>query len=400
MPDPPAWSNKPRWRRPLHAPRVELASWTRAMARRIESQINRDWSFGFVSWNLLFRSAVNLARTIDSYEAPVYDEERNTFRKLSAQDIEQGAMQLVRSLEGSYTDVQGKIKPVKGDLNKLAYVKHLKPAARKLLHNIRHIARGAPGTQEARRMMRFEIQTMRLRYGVPLFVTFSPDEAHQLLFVRMSRTRVSDPVRLSHLHVDMDAGARTWPQLDEDRRLSIYVDTFRRALPSWEQRRQVLARDPLASVDGFRVLRLLVLRHLFGMRVCDMCPHCNTDGRGCQDAAGSSASVVGGVFGRMDAAYISFEAQKSTGSLHGHLQCFVQCMHQHKHAAGRNSICSKMCTTCKCSSNITFMSSIKPPVRNSLFADASERTSRGSVKANFHALRGCDLMPQFYVHAS
>ena len=88
------------------------------MARRIESQINRDWSFGFVSWNLLFRSAVNLARTIDSYEAPVYDEERNTFRKLSAQDIEQGAMQLVRSLEGSYTDVQGKIKPVKGDLNK------------------------------------------------------------------------------------------------------------------------------------------------------------------------------------------------------------------------------------------------------------------------------------------
>ena len=31
----------------------------------------------------------------------------------------------------------------------------------------------------------------------------------------------------------------------------------------------------------------------------------------------------------MDAAYISIEAQKSTGSLHAHCQVFVQCLHQH-----------------------------------------------------------------------
>jgi hypothetical protein len=40
-------------------------------------------------------------------------------------------------------------------------------------------------------------------------------------------------------------------------------------------------------------------------------------------------SLVGGVFGRMDAAYVTIEAQKSTGSLHAHCQCFVQCLHQH-----------------------------------------------------------------------
>jgi hypothetical protein len=39
--------------------------------------------------------------------------------------------------------------------------------------------------------------------------------------------------------------------------------------------------------------------------------------------------LVGGVFGRMDAAYVTIEAQKSTGSLHAHCQCFVQCLHQH-----------------------------------------------------------------------
>ena len=39
--------------------------------------------------------------------------------------------------------------------------------------------------------------------------------------------------------------------------------------------------------------------------------------------------MIGGVFGRMDAAYVTIEAQKSTGSLHAHCQCFVQCLHQH-----------------------------------------------------------------------
>ena len=31
----------------------------------------------------------------------------------------------------------------------------------------------------------------------------------------------------------------------------------------------------------------------------------------------------------MEAIYVTIEAQKSTGCLHGHMQCFVQCLHQH-----------------------------------------------------------------------
>ena len=331
MPDLPAWSKKPRWRRPQTAPHIGLASWTRAMARRIEAQINRDWTFGFASWNLLFRSAVNLARTIDSYEAPVYDEDSNTYRKLSPQDLEHGALQLVAALQGSYRDMSGKLKPVKGDISKLSYVPSLKPAARKILKNARHVARGVPGTQEARRQMRYEIEAMRMRYGVPLFVTFSPDEAHQILFVRMVRTRQGDPVNCTQLSGDNHVGSSDWPTFTEGETIPINVHQFRAGLPTWEQRRQILARDPLAVVDGFQTLVQLVLRHLFGLRICPCCPRCNcwNQGTGCQDAAGSNATYVGGVFGRMDAVYISYEAQKSTGSLHAHAQCFVQCLHQH-----------------------------------------------------------------------
>ena len=72
--------------------------------------------------------------------------------------------------------------------------------------------------------------------------------------------------------------------------------------------------------------------HIFGLKVCGACPDCNLAGPGhapCADEVGSNAMLVGGVFGRMDAAYITIEAQKSTGSLHAHCQCFVQCLHQH-----------------------------------------------------------------------
>ena len=100
-------------------------------------------------------------------------------------------------------------------------------------------------------------------------------------------------------------------------------------LPTWEQRRKVLARDPLASVDGFHILSLLLLKHLFGVNVCPNCPTCTASRYPCIDRAGSSATLTGGVFGRVDATYISVEAQKSTGSLHAHCQVFVQCMHQH-----------------------------------------------------------------------
>ena len=100
-------------------------------------------------------------------------------------------------------------------------------------------------------------------------------------------------------------------------------------VPCWEQRRRVLARDPLASVDGFQTLALLLLKHIFGLHMCQQCPDCVRTWHPCIDIAGSSATVVGGVFGRVDAAYISIEAQKSTGSLHAHCQVFVQCLHQH-----------------------------------------------------------------------
>ena len=258
MPDPPAWSEMQRHRRDADAPRVELREWVQIMARRCESQIARDRVFGFAAWNLYFRSALNLSRNVAVFSGPVFDEGEGTWRRLKPEDIEAGATQLLQALKGNYITKSGKPKPVNMDVSKLAYVRGLKPAARKLVQNMRHTAQDMPGTQEARKRMRFEIEALRIRFGTPIFVTFSPDEAHQMLYIRLSRTRFSDPVRSASAFQDWDAGAQDYPPLDDHYTLPVHVETFCRALPTWEQRRKTLARDPLASVDGFRMLVLLV----------------------------------------------------------------------------------------------------------------------------------------------
>ncbi|CAK0800914.1 unnamed protein product, partial [Prorocentrum cordatum] len=259
------------------APRVELPLWVRIMSRRVESQLCRDWHFGFVSWNLVFRSAVNLSRTWFTYVAPSATGE---VEQLTPEQIGEGAKQIYRALDMKYVDINGRKQKVKGDMTKVRHMPNLGKAAHKLLTHIEHTSRRLPGTQEARRVMRFETNALRVRYGVPIFVTLSPDEGHNLLMLRLSRTRRQDPVHAAAEDQAQSrvAGDREWPRVAPDvdeARLGLPMDAARAGVPSWAERRRLLARDPMASVDGFRIIVDATLRHLFGLRTCPNCPRCN-----------------------------------------------------------------------------------------------------------------------------
>ena len=188
MPDPPAFMRKPRHRRDGDAPRVEISDWIRIMARRCEASLQKDVSFGFVSWNYFFRAAVNLSRTTYVYERK---KGQDTNLELTPAKLEEGAKQIVEALWGSYSTPSGKQK-VNGDLTKVRWVEGLSVAAHRLLQNIEHACRTLPGTQEVRRLMRFDTQALRILFGVPVFVTFSPDESHNLLMIRLARAREKD----------------------------------------------------------------------------------------------------------------------------------------------------------------------------------------------------------------
>ena len=341
----PVFLHKPRFRRSADAPHIETKEWVRAMSRRCEASVSQDYSFGFVSWNYQFRSELNLSRSLCAYER------KNgvaTGAQFTPESLEAGAIEITEKLWGWYKDGNENWQKVNGDIAKVGYVPDLSEEARVLLKNIGYTSRKLPGTIEARRMMRFITQAYRIKYGTAVFVTFSPDEKHNLLMVRLSRTRQEDPVwQNSDLKSQRGFSRKDEPSLDKDTArckfgtstkadgddeevsFAVSSEDLTGFLPTFDQRRRILATDALASVEGFRVMVELTMQYLFGVNYCPMCPNCATRGNPCQDLFGSSAKAEGGIFGRVDAVFVSIEAQKSTGSLHAHCQVFVQCLHQH-----------------------------------------------------------------------
>ena len=101
--------------------------------------------------------------------------------RITEQEWETAAVQVCKALGGTYEDTGGRKRSVAGDMTKVRYVPTLSSAAKKLLQHIEHTTKKIPGAQETRRQMRFDTNALRVKYGVPIFVTFSPDEKHNLL---------------------------------------------------------------------------------------------------------------------------------------------------------------------------------------------------------------------------
>ena len=92
---------------------------------------------------------------------PTKENGQDTDLALTPTKLEEGAKQIVDALWGSYKTPSGSQK-VNGDLTKVRWVEGLSPAAHRLLQNIEHATRNLPGTQEARRLMRFDTQALRI----------------------------------------------------------------------------------------------------------------------------------------------------------------------------------------------------------------------------------------------
>ena len=150
MPDMPSFAKHPRYRRGDSAPRLDTEDWVRVMSRRVEASVSRAWTFGFVTWNYVFRSSVNLTRSMYAYERKNGEDFSKSCTPAS---LEKGAIEIAKGLWGQYTDVSGRKQAVNGDMTKVKYVNGLSEAAQILLKHIEHASRKLPGTQETRRIM-------------------------------------------------------------------------------------------------------------------------------------------------------------------------------------------------------------------------------------------------------
>ena len=175
------------------APSVDIREWAAAMARRVESQFRRDWTFGFTLWNYLFRTMVNLQKNAYMYAVPD-SEAAGGRRMLGNEEIAKGFLEVMGQLHnGLYTDVTGALKLVNGDLTKLRHAPGLSLAAQKVLCNTEARTRRIPGTHEIRKTMRHQTNANRVCHGTAIFITFSPSERDTSLMVRLARARQSDP---------------------------------------------------------------------------------------------------------------------------------------------------------------------------------------------------------------
>ena len=143
--------------------------------------------------------------------------------------------------------------------------------------------------------MRFATQAYRIRYGICMISTFSPDEGLNLLMIRLSRR--NDPVIQNKYtkHLSQFC-ASDMPDLNassEDVVLDASVEEMANNLPCHDARKRILATDVLASVNGFRAMVQLTFQHLWGIDFCQNCPDSNTSATPCQDLFGSSATSEG-----------------------------------------------------------------------------------------------------------
>lgn len=282
--------------------------WMPCILRRAEGQFRRDITFPFALWNLAFRQTINMGGNMstvtrlahrkmvaecgdsgdeEAVNATGEDEDAMDVVSAGGKAFRDAAINILRCLDGEYVTPTGATQKVNGDLQKVRYCSDpgLSTEGQALLTSLQATLRRVPGTQEIRSIMRSEINAMRIACGTPIMVTFSPNERHSTLMVRLSRVRRSDPLAQ---HGKRDEAGVTdglrWGGLDEPKieeaPEGICVGEVTMAalldkLPDSKARCRILAKDPLACAHGFRLLCKIALSELFGARICNQCPNCN-----------------------------------------------------------------------------------------------------------------------------
>ena len=301
------------------------------MTLRIESQFRCDWNCFPLLRNLHFRRSVTRSKKIWNFSDVIAgqpdDSHANQYIVAA-----QGLYQLLR--KGTYLHQCGRQLPLNGDVSKLLHASGITPVQRQLLLNLQFVGAGISGVQGTRMHIGRCMFGGHASYGLPLFLTLSPNERYSSLVLRLSRYRVNDPLLRYYQGSDVEAlrrcASKDYPSLHAPPGLEddgdVVVD-----VPMYDIRRSLLAKDCVSIVQAFHTYLRFVLARLLGIRMCPLCPRCNANGstNPCQDRFGSNACPLGGILGRGDALAGVVEHQ-GQGTPHVHACVHVQRLHQFK----------------------------------------------------------------------
>ena len=122
--------------------------------------------------------------------------------------------------------------------------------------------------------MRYMTHSHRVVYRAPIFLTMSPDETQSAVMLKLSLLRRCGPAHAGDAQ-SQRWGERSQPSLDVEY-MSLSIDEVKTLLPEYDDRRGIVARDPLAAPDEFHaacevILETLVDGRLVGNVACLSC---------------------------------------------------------------------------------------------------------------------------------
>ena len=132
--------------------------------------------------------------------------------------------------------------PVGGDINKLPYAEGLAPFEKRLARQIVFRAGHMPGNMAVRRTMRHRAGGAQVVYGYVLFITWSPNEQHSAIVLRLMRNRTADVMLQGKEETDeylRKCSSMHCPKIASEG----YEDDVSIELPLYHHRRKLVARD-------------------------------------------------------------------------------------------------------------------------------------------------------------
>ena len=290
------------------------------MNRRIEQQYRASWSYNYTLWNMNFRDQLNRSRMVYSLALSRRQDEEET---VTPAVIAKAGEEIIKALKGTHVTPDNRRMPVQGDISKAIYASGLSVIARRLLYNVTAVSKDICGTQEIRRRARSMTNSVRVAFGLPIFMTLTCDENHSAIMMRMARLLECDPA-----YKAMPEDERRWySRLSPP--LQAWETLAEHQTPTFRVRKRVMCNSAVSAVDGFKVQARLMFKHVYGMRLCMNCPDCARTDQGvdfCADAEGCVTEVEGGCLGRMLTLVGTSEFQKKRDE-HIHYQSFVECLH-------------------------------------------------------------------------
>ena len=123
---------------------------------------------------LVFKTSINLGKTFFAATRAAEEQLTGGEHRYTTAAVASAAKEIYDALQGTYTSPAGHTLPVNGHIQKVRYMTHLSPLARKLLTSYQFTNQKIEGTQEVRSIMRKELEARHSRVSEASLDTSKP----------------------------------------------------------------------------------------------------------------------------------------------------------------------------------------------------------------------------------